>query len=67
MTTNSESDRPGGDLTDHGADPAERENDSARHGDEKTPDGGGHGGSTAGEVTPAGDLTDHGVDPSSRD
>ncbi len=66
MTTNSpaaESDRPGGDLTDHGADPSERENT----GSDAVPGEQRRDAATAGEVTPAGDLTDHGVDPSSRD
>jgi hypothetical protein len=60
MTTSpAESDRPGGDLTDHGADPAERERDKD--------------GAVAADASnideqdaPAGDLTDHGVDPAAR-
>lgn len=57
-TQPTDSDEPGGDLTDHGADPAERG---------ETGDAGSvHTEATQGEEKPGGDLTDHGVDPSSR-
>jgi hypothetical protein len=57
-TGTGDSDKPGGDLTDHGADPAERERDDAgQTGTTDTP---------AGEDVPAGELTDHGVDPAVR-
>lgn len=56
MTTGTgDSDKPGGDLTDHGADPADRERDDAGAAD-----------APAGEEVPAGELTDHGVDPAVR-
>ena len=63
-TSSPGSDNPGGDLTEHGADPAQRE---ATGHDHRAPDEQERDDTTAGEVTPAGDLTDHGVDPSSRD
>jgi len=61
MTEHStDSDKPGGDLTDHGADPTDRE----QH-DPGTTTGHAHDG-PEGEQTPAGDLTDHGVDAAKR-
>jgi hypothetical protein len=60
MTTSpAESDRPGGDLTDHGADPVDRERDDDGATTAAAPD-------TDGQDVPAGDLTDHGVDPAGR-
>ena len=61
MTNPTDSDKPGGDLTDHGADPADRAQDDAgnRASDSAAAP-------TDGEEIPAGDLTDHGVDPASR-
>ena len=60
MTTSpTESDRPGGDLTDHGADPAERERDDDGATGVRTSN-------TEGQDAPAGGLTDHGVDPADR-
>jgi hypothetical protein len=57
MTSPTESDRPGGDLTDHGADPEERQ-----------ASGGGAGTADAPEPdAPGGALTDHGADPVARE
>ncbi|MBN9102885.1 MULTISPECIES: hypothetical protein [unclassified Pseudonocardia] len=59
MTTGpTESDRPGGDLTDEGADPAKRERDDSGAGDGSP--------ATGDHDAPAGGLTDHGVDPAGR-
>jgi hypothetical protein len=57
-TGTGDSDIPGGDLTDHGADPAERaQDDAGQTGGQDGP---------AGADVPAGELTDHGVDPTGR-